>query len=708
MNVKDDAYLKDFLKEYPIPVETTIVLSWEKRTNAKERKLLGINDQRIKMFFNMKTGQKSYNLENILDEQTIQEGKYTIYECNHKDVQRYYIKYSAEVDAIIIGCARINCRTVKIDEEMPREIVDIGKMLIKRDKSTISYITSSYGTYYGYGPFNVKDLPYEEFSFDNKSYNECSEPILNLFNRYCNIGANKVVDITEHPYDFHSFLNYKEPIRRTGKKHQKIMELVSIPIEEIEYDDSYDKSVAFIQKVKDGVCVIRTMLKDEKEKKMIDAERIYVSKNKALCCHPTNDGHWISMNTNSNQENWRFSLNKFDKEAVKGTMLEYFGEIINDVPANIQCVMLHCLISWPLIEKLCKAGMKNYFLFYFSKNSYMKAIDNLKTIFGDFDDSKKSLNEKFGLNKYQFSKIVNFIDSKITKVKSEYGTNNYWRISGCFEICVALKWILGESEGYYQYGLREYVNISSVDNETFDHVFDNLVKAYNFFIEENRSFYVIHAYIESMSIVKKIYGTKTMMNVSDLLIAHISESSEVYFRSGRAISQTICNIYKDYISMVLQLDDTVRFSPYFDTIDNLVDMHDTIIEIFNTKADEIKAQGFSKAVEKCKKWVFEDDDYAIVAPKIPDDLAKEGFELHHCVKSYVPKVANGSTNILFIRKKEEIDKPFFTIEITSDNADQQVHGFGNRDLDTEPDLIPFFYKWVKEKKLKLTNFNKIR
>ncbi len=66
------------------------------------------------------------------------------------------------------------------------------------------------------------------------------------------------------------------------------------------------------------------------------------------------------------------------------------------------------------------------------------------------------------------------------------------------------------------------------------------------------------------------------------------------------------------------------------------------------------------------------------------------------------------TNILFIREKTDIDKPFFTVEVTNDSVIQQVHGFANRNVDTEPGLDEFIKEWVKKKKMKISNFNKIR
>ena len=130
--------------------------------------------------------------------------------------------------------------------------------------------------------------------------------------------------------------------------------------------------------------------------------------------------------------------------------------------------------------------------------------------------------------------------------------------------------------------------------------------------------------------------------------------------------------------------------------------------MYNLKRDAIKAAQFGKAVKKCEKWVYEEDELAVIAPTLPGDLANEGIELHHCVKSYIEKVANGKTNIMFIRKKTEIDKPFFTVEVSNNGVVEQVHGFGNRNACTEPGLEDFVSRWAKNRKLTLSSVNKIR
>lgn len=52
----------------------------------------------------------------------------------------------------------------------------------------------------------------------------------------------------------------------------------------------------------------------------------------------------------------------------------------------------------------------------------------------------------------------------------------------------------------------------------------------------------------------------------------------------------------------------------------------------------------------------------IIVPKSGDEIKEEGRTLHHCVGTYVERVAKGETTILFVRKESEPDIPYFTLE----------------------------------------------
>lgn len=52
----------------------------------------------------------------------------------------------------------------------------------------------------------------------------------------------------------------------------------------------------------------------------------------------------------------------------------------------------------------------------------------------------------------------------------------------------------------------------------------------------------------------------------------------------------------------------------------------------------------------------------VVIPRSGSEIKEEGRVLHHCVGTYVEKVAKGETMILFVRKEAAPDVPYFTLE----------------------------------------------
>ncbi len=98
----------------------------------------------------------------------------------------------------------------------------------------------------------------------------------------------------------------------------------------------------------------------------------------------------------------------------------------------------------------------------------------------------------------------------------------------------------------------------------------------------------------------------------------------------------------------------------------------------------------------------------VVAPNGAADLVVEGNELRHCVKSYIQKIIDGYTNVMFIRKKNEPDKPFFTVEISNDGQIEQVHGFANCNANSDPLVSDFMKDWLKTKRVSAHEYNKVR
>ena len=57
-------------------------------------------------------------------------------------------------------------------------------------------------------------------------------------------------------------------------------------------------------------------------------------------------------------------------------------------------------------------------------------------------------------------------------------------------------------------------------------------------------------------------------------------------------------------------------------------------------------------------------------PECAHEIRKEGNAQHHCVATYMDRMVAGETCILFIRKKEEPDKSYYTVEVRDDEVIQ--------------------------------------
>lgn len=92
----------------------------------------------------------------------------------------------------------------------------------------------------------------------------------------------------------------------------------------------------------------------------------------------------------------------------------------------------------------------------------------------------------------------------------------------------------------------------------------------------------------------------------------------------------------------------------------------------------------------------------LIVPKDGDEIRAEGAALHHCVGGYVERVAKGETSIFFIRKAEEPEKPYFTME-WKNNDIVQCRGSHNCGM---PPEVKAFTQAFKKKMLDSINNDK--
>lgn len=142
-------------------------------------------------------------------------------------------------------------------------------------------------------------------------------------------------------------------------------------------------------------------------------------------------------------------------------------------------------------------------------------------------------------------------------------------------------------------------------------------------------------------------------------------------KQTRTQSDTLTE-WRDYLKMAKE--------EHLDVYDDIVRMpkelhrrHNELVKLRNKKADEKKLKGYRKydrqirkRLEEVKIYLWEDKNYMIVPAAKCEELMREGRALHHCVgasDTYMKRMAAGTSWILFLRRKEHPEEPYYTIEI---------------------------------------------
>ena len=79
-----------------------------------------------------------------------------------------------------------------------------------------------------------------------------------------------------------------------------------------------------------------------------------------------------------------------------------------------------------------------------------------------------------------------------------------------------------------------------------------------------------------------------------------------------------------------------------------------------------------------ENYEMETEDFFIRLPKRVREIRQEGQNQHHCVATYIDRMVSGETCILFIRKKEEPEESYYTVEVREREV-IQVRGKYNKD-----------------------------
>lgn len=171
----------------------------------------------------------------------------------------------------------------------------------------------------------------------------------------------------------------------------------------------------------------------------------------------------------------------------------------------------------------------------------------------------------------------------------------------------------------------------------------------------------------------------------------------------------VLNILEDCYDMCKQLDISFNKAPK-----SLEKYHNTLMkekrilkdEQNNRKIEEVSRkyaylEKISEIDEETKEYK---DKYSIILPKSANDLIKEGQDMHHCVGSYIEKMAEERSIILFLRLSIDLNTSYVTMEynpITKSIIQIKSH---YNEVATD-DTIKYITKWAKEKNILISNYH---
>lgn len=146
---------------------------------------------------------------------------------------------------------------------------------------------------------------------------------------------------------------------------------------------------------------------------------------------------------------------------------------------------------------------------------------------------------------------------------------------------------------------------------------------------------------------------------------------------------------------------------------NLVQMHHNKtsmikeIEREKRRLKDLEQKEKDKVIYESQKdlaWKPRNSDYCIIVPKNADDVVDEGNKMNHCVGSYIGRISKKDTFIVFMRKQEEEDAPYITVEVKNGNICTAL-GYMNRRINNKERI--FLEKYAKAKNLEYTAYDKI-
>ena len=174
--------------------------------------------------------------------------------------------------------------------------------------------------------------------------------------------------------------------------------------------------------------------------------------------------------------------------------------------------------------------------------------------------------------------------------------------------------------------------------------------------------------------------------------------------------------WQDYLDMASKLGMDVK-DPIIYHARKLEKRHNELVQLMIEKKMDIKAEeiaekfpGIENVCENLRKYEYSDHTFQIVAPRKIKDILEEGEELQHCIigkDTYFARMVKQESYLLFLRKKNAPQKPYYTLEVEPDGTVRQKRTYFNRQNPDIKQAEKFLLRWQKQLSRKLNKEDKM-
>ena len=164
-------------------------------------------------------------------------------------------------------------------------------------------------------------------------------------------------------------------------------------------------------------------------------------------------------------------------------------------------------------------------------------------------------------------------------------------------------------------------------------------------------------------------------------------------RSKFGLSAEDAVIYwRDYLEMCRVTEQELEHYKELIFPADLKKEHDRYAEMKANIENAAYIEGLAEREELLVDLTFADNDFIIAPLSNVRDFINESNELHHCVKTYIERCSKGETNIFVLRKADQPEKPYFTVNISNDG--HLIQNRGSHNCPPPKEVQNFVKKWL--------------